>query len=74
MEDILSTLYDLYATPIIENDKILGSFSAGLQDLDDSQKKLYIQTQELVGRKAFLLGLRTGAALEQFLNRDENVI
>jgi len=73
MENILSSLYDFYVIPIIEDDELLSNISDRLQDLNDSQKRLYMQTQRLYGCKAFQLGLRTGACLERFLNRDTEV-
>jgi len=68
MEDILSMLYHFYAVPNIEDDELLNSFSTLLQNMDSSQHSLCIQTQRLYSRKAFQLGLRTGAGLERFLN------
>ena len=68
MEEFISILNEFYITPNIEDDELLGSFSALLEELTPKQTELYVQAQELCANKAFLLGVRTGARLERFLN------
>ena len=70
MEEIISILNNSYITPNIEDDELLASLSALYQELTPQQKDLCVRTQELCVNKAFLLGVRTGAGLEQFLSRE----
>ena len=70
MENFLSMLNEFYITPRIEDDELLESLSALYQEMTPRQKDLCIRTQKLCVNKAFLLGIRTGAGLERFLNQE----
>lgn len=70
MEEILSILNNFYITPHIEDDELLKSLSSLYQELTPKQRDLCVRMQELCAKKAFLLGVRTGAELERFLNRE----
>ena len=70
MDELLSMLNAHYITPNIEDDELLTSLSAFYQELTSHQKDLFVHVQELCVNKAFLLGVRTGANLERFLNQE----
>ena len=70
MEELVSILYDMYIMPYIEDDEYLGNASELYQDLTPRQKDLCVRVEKLSSSKAFLLGVRTGAALERFLSQD----
>ena len=70
MEEIVSMLNAFYITPNIEDDELLRSISPLYQELTPKQKDLCVRAQELYVNKAFLLGVRTGAALERFLRQE----
>lgn len=67
MEEYLSALYEFYITPNIEDDEYLKSTSALLQELKPAHAEQCQKVLELCACKAFLLGVRTGVKLEQFL-------
>lgn len=70
MEQIISLLNEFYITPNIEDGELLQSLSALYQELTPRQKDLCVRAQDLCVNKVFLLGVRTGANLERFLNRE----
>ena len=70
MKKYLSRLYGDYIIPQIEDKEILERVSKLYQDITPAQGKLCAEIQELYASKAFLLGVRTGAEVERFLNRE----
>ena len=70
MENFLSMLNEFYITPRIEDDELMERLSALYQEMTPHQKDLCVRAQELSVNKAFLLGVRTGAGLERFLNQE----
>ena len=70
MEEIVSMLNEFYITPSIEDDELLASLLELYRELTPKQKDLCMRIQELYANKAFLLGVRTGAKLERFLDQE----
>lgn len=66
MDDFLSLIYDYYIHPKLE-EKHLSSLSACVQGLSDAQGKQCVLAAEQYASLAFLLGVRTGAGLERYL-------
>ena len=66
MSDFLTLLYQSYIHPKLE-DKTLDALSDFLQELPEGQGKRCVQVVERYAGEAFLLGVRTGAGLERYL-------
>lgn len=69
MEKLMSALYGTYIIPNIEDEEVVQCVSALYQELTPAQGKRCAEVQRLYANKAFLLGVRTGAELERFLNQ-----
>ena len=67
MSDILSILYKFYIVPKLESDEIMVTLSALYRELSLVQKEQCELLLERCACQPFLLGLRAGAVLEQFL-------
>ncbi len=72
MNAIIEILSTACTTPHIEDDEeYMACLSAFLQEMATKQKDQCARVLELCASKSFLLGMRTGAELERFLNQDE---
>lgn len=66
MDEFLSLIYDYYIHPKLEEKHLL-SLSDCILELSDTQGKQCVQVVEKYASLAFLLGVRTGAGLERYL-------
>ena len=67
MSDILSILYKFYIVPDLESDETMATLSALYRELSPAQKEQCELLLEQCACQSFLLGVRAGAGLEQFL-------
>ena len=67
MSDILSILYKFYIVPELESDETMATLSALYRELSPAQKEQCELLLERCPCQSFLLGVRAGAGLEQFL-------
>lgn len=70
MTDIMSVLYEFYIMPQLETDEAMAEISALYQEIPPAQKERCEWLLERCACQAFLLGVRAGAGLEQFLKAE----